>query len=128
MLFAIPLFGSRVSPRCLFAEEMMLVEVIDGVIASSQNHFIGGLSDDKLLDELVELGVDTLICGGVTREFIEDAKVCGLNVINNVAGETPEILEALKEGRLVSGFGLSKNGGPNAASRDNSQSKGGNPL
>ena len=108
MLVAIPLFGSRVSPRCLFAEEMMVVNVQAGKLVSRYNHCIRDLSEDGLLDELVELGIDTLVCGGVTREFIEDAQICGVRVINNVAGELEKILEALEEGCLTPGFGLSK--------------------
>jgi predicted Fe-Mo cluster-binding NifX family protein len=117
MLVAIPLLESRVSPRCLFAEIMIVVQIEDGEVVSRDEHLIGGLSDDELLDELVELKVDTLICGGVTREFIEDADMCGIRVINNVAGELDKIMEALKEGRMAPGFGLSKDGDEKAASR-----------
>lgn len=108
MLAAIPLFGSRVSPRCLFSETMIVVWVEEGKIVSQQNHSIKDLSEDAILDNLVDLKVDTLICGGVDQTFIEDAEMCGIKVINNVAGEVKTVLEAFREGRLVSGFGLSK--------------------
>ena len=75
MLAAIPLFGSRVSPRCLFSDTMMVVRVDDGKTLSSFNHSIREMSEDTLLDELVELGVDTLICGGVAQDFIADAEI-----------------------------------------------------
>jgi len=108
MLAAIPLFGSRVSPRCLFSETMIVARVEEGQVVSQRNHSIKDLSEDALLDELAELGVDTLVCGGVDQVFIEDAGMCGIKVINNVAGEVKTILEALREGRLAPGFGLSK--------------------
>ena len=125
MLAAIPLFGSRVSPRCLFSETMIIVHLEEGEVVSRNYHSIQDLSEDGLLDELVELGVDTLVCGGVTREFIEDARICGIRVINNVAGEAEKILEALKTGRLTSGFGLSKTGNIKDTSEVNNEGKGG---
>ncbi len=108
MMAAIPLFGSRVSPRCLFSHEMVLVQVEDGIIKSRVNHALSEPTEDALLDELVELGVDTLVCGGVDQDFIEDAHICRIAVINNVAGEVEVVIQALKEGRLAAGFGLSR--------------------
>jgi uncharacterized metal-binding protein/predicted Fe-Mo cluster-binding NifX family protein len=108
MMAAIPLFGSRVSPRCLFSKEIVVVKVEDGKLVSRITHPISDPSEDALLDELVELGVDTLVCGGVDQDFVEDAHICRINVINNVAGEVEVVIQALKEGRLVPGFGLSR--------------------
>lgn len=108
MLAAIPLFGSRVSPRCLFSETMIVVQVEEGKIVSRRKHSIKGFSQDTLFDELVELGVDTLVCGGVDQVFIEDAEMCGIRIISNVAGELKTVLEALEAGGLVPGFGLSR--------------------
>lgn len=115
MLAAIPLFGSRVSPRCLFSESMIVARVEAGDVVSRSEHCIKGLSEDALLDELVELGVETLVCGGADQAFIENADMCGIKVIPNVAGEVEMVLQALGQGRLTPGFGLQRDlkvGGP----------------
>jgi len=125
MIVAIPLLGVRISPRCLFAETILVVRMEGGEILSQHNHSILAQSEDTLLDELVELGVDTLVCGGVTTEFIEDAGICGIKVINNVASELEDILQALKEGRLAPGFGLIKTENIIASAEDDKEGKGG---
>jgi uncharacterized metal-binding protein len=85
---------------------MIVARVEEGLIVSRRSHSIKDLSEDALLDELAELGVDTLVCGGVDQDFIEDAGMCGIKVINNVAGEAETVLEELCRGRLLSGYGL----------------------
>jgi uncharacterized metal-binding protein len=60
----------------------------------------------ELAEALTEEKVDTLVCGGIapaTRESIRGREV---DVIDNVAGTSMEILEALCRGRIRRGFGL----------------------
>jgi uncharacterized metal-binding protein len=57
---------------------------------------------------LADQGVDAMVCGGIsgaTRESIQSRDV---DIIDNVAGTSDEVVEALRRGRLRSGFGFSE--------------------
>jgi uncharacterized metal-binding protein len=110
MRVAVPLFGSRVSPRCLIAREMLLAEVRGGRVDTSVTIPLKAEDDDDFVDRLLELGVDLLVCGGIRRELASELAANRVAVIHNVAGEIMEVLDALRRGRLATGHGLSAPG------------------
>jgi len=106
MRVAMPLFGSRISPRCQFARAMVVAEVSEGRITSHRTLAFDAGGDTEVIENLRELEIDLLVCGGVRREFMEEIEANGIAVICNVAGEADAILEALSAGELRSGYGL----------------------
>lgn len=106
MRVAIPLFGTRVSPRCLYSDKTLLVKVTDGRVASRQTIDTTDMSEEQRLARLVDLGIDTFVCGAVEDDFIEKADSYGIRVICDVAAEVDEILSALVGGYLKKGYGL----------------------
>ncbi len=107
MIAAIPLYGKRVSPRPLYAQEMVMVRIDDGKITWRRSESVSNLSEEFFIDQLLDLGVEVLVCGGVSREFIDECADAGIKVVQNVAGQVDGIIPALAEGRLTAGFGLS---------------------
>jgi len=103
---AIPLFGTRVSPRCLYSNTMLLAQVADGAITSQRTVETSGMSEDERLVQLTDLEIDVFVCGAIDEDFLERVESYGIRVIRNVAAETHEILSALIDGSLKSGFGL----------------------
>jgi len=103
---AVPLFGSRVSPRYLYAPSLLAAEVEGREVASRTTVPLEGLSDDVFLDQLAELCVDVFICGGASRDFMSEARAAGIEVINNVAGEVDDVLSAFCTDRIYPGYGL----------------------
>ncbi len=108
MKIAIPIFGSRVSPRCMFASDMIVARIKHGKVQSSDLCAVEGMSEEIFLDQLVDLNVNVFICGGAGKEFIEEAEASGIRVINNVAGEVDDVLKAYIDGTLAPGFGISE--------------------
>ncbi|MFO8057852.1 MAG: DUF1847 domain-containing protein [bacterium] len=106
MKIAVPLFGSRVSPRYLYAPSLLVAEVEGHELISRHTVPLEGASDDVFLDQLAELEVSVFICGGASREFSDEAGAAGIEVISNVAGEVDEVLSAFAAGRLSPGYGL----------------------
>ena len=104
MRYGISLIGDRVAPRCIFAESILVVALRDnraraeGRIKLESN----GLLD--LAEILSQSRVDALICGGISREEREFLTARRLEVIDNVGGSLQELLDALQQGVLRSGF------------------------
>lgn len=113
MKVALPLFGTRVSPRCRIAREMILATVEDGAVTAREAASLEIAEEDDLVECLAALGVDVLVCGGIRRETEESLLASGIRVLNNVAGEAEEVLGALCGGGLAPGHGLG--GGVGAA-------------
>jgi uncharacterized metal-binding protein/predicted Fe-Mo cluster-binding NifX family protein len=118
MRVAIPLFGARVAPRCLAAREMILAEVEGGRVVSRRPVRLAAANEQSLVERLVEVEARLLVCGGIRRELKEDLAACGVEVIDNVAGEASEVLSTLCAGALASGYGLDGSPGTGPGRRE----------
>ena len=110
MRYGIALVGDRVAPRCIFAQSVMVIAV-RGNLARPEVTTV--LEDHGLLElakVVSESRIDVLVCGGISREEREFLASRRVEVINNVAGSTKELLGALQAGSLCSGFGLASEG------------------
>lgn len=111
MRYGIPLLADRVAPRCTFAESVLLVTTKRRRIREQSVVPLEGHTWADLAALLAEHGVETLICGGInptTRDSIWGLDVA---VIDNVAGTSEEVLEALRRERIRPGFGLDPESG-----------------
>ncbi len=106
MRVAIPLFGKRVSPRCLYSAKTLLVQMIDKQEVSRKIVETLDMTEDERLAQLVDLEIDLFVCGAIDGEFIEKAGSYGIKVIDDVAAEVEEVLSAICEGTLRKGYGL----------------------
>ncbi|MFC2171422.1 DUF1847 domain-containing protein [Acidobacteriota bacterium] len=97
---------NRVAPRCTGADSMLVATISRGRILSHQHvpAHLGNTID--LLEFLRNHGIDTLVCGGISRQLREALSLDGVETIDNVAGSVEEIITALSTGDLRSGFGL----------------------
>jgi len=104
MKIAIPLFHTRVSPRFDFAPTLMVAtveknQVVEKKEISLKNHTLSQRSN-----LLQELGVTTLICGGVQEFLTRSLENKNVQVIAPVAGEAIEVLQRFLHGTLCSSF------------------------
>jgi len=104
-LVGLPLFGDRVAPRCNCAENYLLARIENKVIASKETIHLQCEDEWELIDELIGLGIEIFVCGGIEHEYQRRFEAKGVRVIGNVAGEANEALSALAEDRLESWFG-----------------------
>lgn len=102
---AIPLFGTRVAPRCCFAPTMLVAMIADGKVTATEVISTEGMNLDQRLQLFLDLNITTFVTGGIDLEFFEKVKAHGINVIANVTGETQEVLKELSAGRLEPWFG-----------------------
>ena len=106
MRVAVPLFGTRVSPRCLYSDKTLLIHLVDNRQVSRQIVDTTGMTEEERLSQLVDMEIDLFVCGAIDREFVDKTDSYGIRVIHDVAGEVVEILSALTSGNLKSGYGL----------------------
>ena len=109
MKIAIPLFGTRISPRFDHAPAAMLITV-DPVDKEALDICEISLQQDlPYLDRINQLkasGVDVVICGGISNDMLELLKSRQIEVIPWVTGEAKEALRIFMQGKLIPGARL----------------------
>ncbi len=101
MKIAIPVFNSRISPRFDCAQEMLLVDIADGKIVAQWKISIDGLSAIEKNRTMLNLGVDTLICGGIDHHSMQWLKYHDLLVYAWLSGDVQDILTCFLTGGLT---------------------------
>jgi predicted Fe-Mo cluster-binding NifX family protein len=106
MKVAIPTFGPRVSPRFDYAPGLLLINLEDGKVVGSERFSLQAWDRFQRLQKLRELGVQTLICGGIDGNSAQILSDYGIRVIAWVAGEADEAIQFFLEGKLRPGVEL----------------------
>lgn len=102
MKVAIPLFTTRVAPRFDIAADFLLVKVDDGRIAKRRVVAAGSWEPIDRVRRLVEMGVDTVVCGGIDRFSDRQLESRGIRVFSWITGEAEDALVCLVRGELES--------------------------
>ena len=100
MKIAIPTFGTRVSPRFDCAQEIAIVTVGEGRLSERLELPASDWPPHERIHRLRELGVDTVICGGIDRWTTRALQSAGVTIYGWVAGEVGDALAALLKGDL----------------------------
>ena len=106
MIYGIPLFRNRVAPRCTIADSILLIRVIRNRIMSKRHIPMEEKSWIDLFKVLNDSKVDTLICGGINTKYKQLCKDYGIEIMDNVVSNEGEIIEAIQNKTLRSGFGF----------------------
>lgn len=100
MKAAFAAWNDRVAPVFEVAREIRVVEAESGrIVAESREILSSDLPHQKTL-RLAELGVQTLVCGGISRPLLALVSGYGIRVVPFVAGDLGEVIRAWLEGRL----------------------------
>jgi len=103
MKIAIPLFGSRVSPRFGYEPEMLIVDIEEHKEINRQRFSTTGLGIPQRISLLSSLSVDTIICGGIDIFCLRSLSSRGFQIIPGVIGEADEALNCFLSGKLREG-------------------------
>ena len=106
MRTGIPTFRDRVAPRCTSANELLVVTSRPGRIERLETAQVVGEDWDEFLALLVDLKVETVICGGISRAQKTALGEKGVAVIENVACTVQEALMAIESERMRPGYGF----------------------
>ena len=97
---AITSWNGRISPVFDVSRQVVVMEVKDGRIINRQEHDLESNEPSAKVIRLTELGVDTLICGAVSRPLADMIVARGIKLVPFVAGETDRVVEAYLAGNL----------------------------
>jgi len=101
MKAAFATWNNRIAPVFDVAQDILLVETDSGrIVAESEEILPEELPVHKAL-RLAELGVDTLVCGGISRPLLATVTGYGIRVIPFIAGDLREVIEAWLGSRLT---------------------------
>jgi predicted Fe-Mo cluster-binding NifX family protein len=101
MKLAIPVWENKVSPVLDTASRLLVVEVKEDGELSRFEIFLDERDLSRRCLRIQGLGIDTLICGAVTRHFSEMLKASGIDIIPGISGQPDEVLNACFEGKLA---------------------------
>jgi predicted Fe-Mo cluster-binding NifX family protein len=112
MKIAIPVFDTKISPRFDSSQEFILLEVEQSRVIERKQLNTKGWPLAAKVKQLVESGVDTLICGGIDRPSMQHLSFNGLKVYSWVTGEVEDAITCFLDNGLESGSILGKRGAP----------------
>ncbi|WP_035107708.1 NifB/NifX family molybdenum-iron cluster-binding protein [Desulfovirgula thermocuniculi] len=101
MKIALARWDKYISPLLDAAQEILLAEVDKGQVTSRrQVRLVNDGTGVSLPEQLGELGIDVLICGGISNALYYWLVARGIQVFPWVSGEVEEVLRAYLRGEL----------------------------
>jgi predicted Fe-Mo cluster-binding NifX family protein len=100
MRIAIPVWKDRVSPVFDVARHLLLIDIENSTIVARKRTTVDEADLASRARHVMDLGVQVLICGAISRPLRLILEAKGLDVIELVCGKLEEILEAFLRGGL----------------------------
>jgi predicted Fe-Mo cluster-binding NifX family protein len=100
MRVAIPTWNGRVSPLFDTATRMAIAEVDGPQIGPFEERPISETFPPWRVRALSDIGVEVLICGGISRPLAAMVGAAGIRVVPWVTGEVQTVLQAYAQGRI----------------------------
>ncbi|MFH0814463.1 MAG: NifB/NifX family molybdenum-iron cluster-binding protein [Pseudomonadota bacterium] len=104
MKIAIPLFNNRVSPRFDFAPSLLVAAIENNQIRERKEIALKGFNLFQRCSILKDLGVNTLICGGIQDFLTRSLDFTSVKVISPISGDAEEVLQRFLQGTLSPSF------------------------
>ena len=101
MKIGIPVWEDKISPVMDTACRLLVVEV-DGKREASRFETyldVRGVTDRCF--RIQGLGLDTLICGAISRPFCRGLMASGIKIIQGISGHPEDVLDAYLHGNLL---------------------------
>lgn len=92
MKAALTVWDGRVSPVFDVSREALILTIENGAVVARCSEKIETPTAALKLDLLIELGVETLICGAISEPLHHELTTKGVKVICFVAGEIDEVM------------------------------------
>lgn len=100
MNVALTVWEDHISPVLDTARSVVLVEMRNGAPVSRREEALAGDSPYEKAARLRALGVETLVCGAISRPLAELIASLGIQVVPFVSGSVDEVLGAMIAGRV----------------------------
>lgn len=100
MKVAFSYWDQRISPVFDNSRRILLVETEMGRIVARERLTLAAATPAQRCMQLVELGVNALVCGAISKSLQNMISAYGVQVIPFVAGELQQVLQGWQENRL----------------------------
>ncbi len=110
MKIAIPVFHTKVSPRFDETQGFVLLETEKAHVIAKEKLVTKGWSAIAKMKQLVDVGIDTLICGAIDRASLQFLSANGISIYSWVTGEVDDAVVCFLEKRMTSGIILGEQG------------------
>ena len=100
MKIGIPVWGDKMSPVMDTASRLLIVETDGQKEASRFETYLDVQALSRRCFRIQGLGVDTIICGAISRPFLRSLKASGVHIIQGISGHPEDVLEAYLQGNL----------------------------
>ena len=91
---ALTIWDGWISPVFDVCQEALVLEIDQEKVLSSKKIDLHSVGPLQKIERLVDLEVETLVCGAITDPVYEQAEPRGLEVIGFVAGEIDKVVHA----------------------------------
>jgi predicted Fe-Mo cluster-binding NifX family protein len=100
MKIAIPVWEDKVSPVLDTASRLLVVELEGQKEASRFETYLDEQDLSRRCVRIRRLGVDTLICGAISRGFSKILEASGIQIVPGISGHPEDVLDAYLRGNL----------------------------
>ena len=100
MRSAVPIWEDRVSPVLDTASRLLVIEVENHREASRFETTLDEQDLYRRCFRIQNLGLDTLICGAISRPYFRRLMATGITVISGISGNPDAVLNAYLQGTL----------------------------
>ncbi len=102
MKVAIPLFSERISPVFDVATRLRVITVEQKKETDRAELEFKETEFFSRINKMLDLGIDVLICGAISREMENMLKAERINVIPQICGVADEVIKAYLSGNVFS--------------------------
>ncbi len=103
MKIAIPVWENKISPVLDTASRLLVVELTESGQMSRFEIYLDERNLTRRCLRIQDLGIDTLLCGAVTRHFSDMLKSGGVTIVPGFSGQPDDVLQACFEGEVGQG-------------------------
>jgi predicted Fe-Mo cluster-binding NifX family protein len=110
MKIAIPVFQTKISPRFDSTQGFILLHIEESSVLEREKLTTEGWPVSAKLKQLVDLEVDTVICGGIDVKSMQQLNSNGIRVYSWITGEVDDAIACFLRRGLESGIILGDDG------------------
>ena len=100
MKIALTIWNGRISPVFDVSREALILTIENATVATRCRECIEEPTAARKVCRLMELGVETLICGAISERLHQELITRGVQVVGFVAGDIEEVVQAFVAGKL----------------------------
>ena len=106
MKIAMTVWGNRVSPVFDSAQTILLADIEGMTVTNRRREFIPVTIPSTMARTLVELNIDTLICGAISQQPALIIEQAGIYLLPFIAGNAEQILEEYAKNVPISKYAM----------------------